>query len=42
MKRGSWFVAAWTRPLSQYANAILSPWKGCDSEARSVVRELKG
>ena len=26
----------------QCAKAILSPWKGCDSKVRSVVRELKG
>ena len=33
MKRGSWFVASWKSALSQYAKAILSPWKGCDRGA---------
>ena len=28
-------------PLSQYAKAVLSPWKDRDSKERTVVRELK-
>ena len=39
-----WWLAGGclSSPLSQYAEAILSQWKGCDGVERSVVRRIEG
>ena len=41
MKRGSWLAPCLERPLSQYAKAILLPWKGFDSGERNASGRLK-
>ena len=43
MHEAWWLVCCCLKgPLSQFAQAILSPWKGCDSKERSGERLVSG